>query len=144
MNGKFLILFSLDGNDYCFESPFFTVADVSWSLNLYPCLIQRSDIVDFCFTCKGKQDRNCSIEYYLGLKKCDGNIKQFASGILDKDTNISDTIDLIEKAKLIQLKTELVPENILTIICTMKLMTDSHSTQPTNDKINLLKLISKL
>lgn len=134
--------FSLERN--CLDSPDFTVADCVWYLTLCPKWKLKEGLVELSLQCLN--GREYSVEYYLGLKKCDGSVKQFVSGILGKDDDETDLISLIEKTELLQLKAELAPKDILTVVCTMKPMIESsHSTQPiVLDEVKPLQLISKL
>lgn len=132
--------FSLES---CLDSPDFTVADCVWYLTLYT-KWKLQEGLEFSLQCVS--NREYSVEYYLGLKKCDGSVKQFVSGILGKDDDETDLISLIEKTELLQLKAELAPKDILTVVCTMKpIIESSHSTQPiVLDEVKPLQLISKL
>lgn len=142
----------------CLASPTFSVTGVLWQLRLWPRSNVASEFIDMFLACepynKQKNEslppeahRKYSVEYYFGLKKCDDSVENLVSGTIEKDKYRNNPGEFIKKTQLQERKSELVPGNILTIVCTMKWVTEiSHSsTQPAAvlDKRKPLKLISK-
>lgn len=132
-------IFSHCKNGKHFESTPFTVAGIPWHFRMQP---NWKNSVALCLE-SPLDDREYSIEYYIGLKKRDGYVEQFISGIMETDDDVFLVTPLIKNKELLLRKTELAPRNILTVVCTMKIIGKVfHSAQPT--ALDEVKLISKL
>lgn len=133
----------------------FSVTDVLWHLRLWP----RTEQMYLYLACDAYQEnsnrnlasdahRECSVKYYLGLKRIDDRVKYLLSGTIQKNEARNSQGFFITNAQLLERKSELVPDNVLTIVCTMKWMThvSQITAQPAAilDKTKSLKLISKL
>lgn len=122
----------------------FSIAGFQWQINLfhYWCY----EFIDVCLSeYYNDVKRKYSVECYFGLKKCDGSVEQFASKILEiKDADTA-FMPFIKKLELIQRRSELVPCDVLTVVCTLKLMTESGNSSQLImlDEVKPLKLISK-
>ena len=136
---------SEDQNYIRYASPTFCFANVQWHLRIWPkgILPCSSEFVTLYLLRHVKQE--LSMEYNLGLKRCDSNVEQLVTGVLKQNSTCSDDILLIRKSDLMQRKSELLPCNIFTVTCTLKVInTNSHSSQPNLlDKTEPLKLIGK-
>lgn len=148
-----------EGKYLYFASPAFSVRGVLWHLRLWPKWNLSAEFMDLYLAHEAydinRSDGNLApgayreyiVEYYFGLKKCDENEERFVSGIITKSKCKSSIGKFIKKTQLLEQMSELVPGNILTIVCTMKWVAEvSHcSTQPTAvlEKTKPLKLISK-
>lgn len=128
----------------CYDSHAFSVADTSWYLRLYPYWNDRTEFVHLALF--NNITREYLVEYSCGLKTCDGSMEQLLNGILKGDEVRNKETNFIRKSQLVQRKSELVPGNVLTITCTVKLMTEmAHSSEKTTlDATRHLMLISKL
>lgn len=120
-----------DGKYLDYASPTFSVADASLCLKLWPNWNVRIEFVRLYL--RSHKKRKHTIEYYFGLKKIDGSMEHLLSGILEGHELCSDDNgNFIAKTELLKRKSELVPGNVLTIICTLKLKTvNSQSVPPT-------------
>lgn len=127
------------------KSPTFSIADTSWNLKLY--LNWNYSTYPFIqlFLWNEKR-REYLVEYYLGLKKCDGRVEQLLSGIFKEVAKRNEKVDFIMRSELMQRKSELVPGDVLTITCTVKLMTEPtySSEQTALDISRHSMLLSKL
>lgn len=133
-----------DQNNY--HSPAFSLVDCEWYLSVWPNGRSESEKFIELFL-RSKLLREYSVEYYFGLKKCYGNVEQSVSGVMKECEKCSPVVRLIEKAELLRRKSELMSGNVLTIMCTLKLVTQiCNSSQPTTilEETKPQKLISML
>lgn len=127
-------------------SPPFSVAGFVWRIDLSQ--VKGSPaFIEICLYESFNNDvkRDYPVECYFGLKKRDGSVEMLVSKILEIEDQNTDDICLIEKKELMRRKSEFVSGGALTIVCTLKLMTEiDNSTQPIIlDEVKSLKLISK-
>ena len=131
-----------DQTDYIYESPTFCTKDASWYLHLWP---WNSNHESMLINIWNDATVEYSLGYCFGLKKCDGTIEELVCGTMKKQSSCSNWESLIKKTELFRRKTELLPSDILIVICTMKWetalsqldeQTEFHRKKP-------LKLISK-
>ena len=112
----------------------FSFAGVLWHLKLWPefqgmfdemrLLLERENLVE------------CPIAYYLSLKRVDGNLEQISSGVLENDRGKTFYYP-IKRSELIRRKEELVPSGVLTVMCSLKLGANTHSTETfMSDKVH--------
>lgn len=123
----------------CFESP--TFFSFNGFLRLYP----RSELDSqyMRLFLKIKEQLEYPLAYNFSLKKSDGSEQQLVSGILERNNTNGDVGNLIKRSKILLRKSELAPQNAITIICILK-REITHSTQPTASDLTLpMKLISK-
>lgn len=124
-----------------YDSPSFFVIGVSWRLELFLKLALDFEFIRLFITTKVK--REYSVEYNLSLKKSDGSAQQLVSGILKDYDIMHDVGNVIKRSELLKQKSEVLHQDALTIICTLKREV-SYSTHPTgSDLIMPLKLNSK-
>ena len=123
---------------------FFGDVDTTYHMRCYPRWINDDKCVGLYLV------RNAAgefpVEYTFGLRRCDSSVLQLVNGIMAKAKTTSDKINLIKKTELLHRKSELAPGDTLTIICTLKYMSEmAHSTQNTLfEEARPSKLISKL
>lgn len=127
---------------FFYESPTFSVADTLWHMRLY----QNSKIEFTELALYSRIKRKILVEYNFGLKRSDGDIKHFGRGIFKIEEFSNHGHHKIDILELMQQKSELMPDNVLTITCTLKLMTEiTYSPEQTAlDPTRHLMLISKL
>lgn len=130
---------------YILNSPPFSVAGVLWRIDLTQ--IKRGSAfieIGLYESLNNDVKRHYPVECYFGLKKRDGSVEHLVSKILEIEDQGSD-IYLIKKEQLLRRKFKFVSGGVLTIVCTLKLMTEiGNSTQPIMlDEVKSLKLISK-
>lgn len=131
-----------DSTLFHYESPTFSINDISCFLRLYPKSARNCEFMRMYISTNVL--REYSSQYNISLKKLDGSVEQLLSGSLEKnekDATVCDMGDIIKRSELLQRKSELVPENALTIIITLK-REINHPTEPL-DKTMSLQLISK-
>lgn len=124
---------------FFYESPSFFMNDASCYLELYP----NSDETDFMrMFIYVDVKQKVSPEYNVSLKKLDGTIEHLVSGILIKIDKACFVMgDIIKRSQLLKRKSELAPDDVVTIICSFKReLTDC--TESSNKTVPL-KLISK-
>lgn len=124
-----------------YNSPTFTINDASCYLRLYPRSSRNCEFMRLFINCN--VNREYPPEYNINLKRLDGCMEYLVSGILEEkeQDKMCDIGDIIKRSKLQQRKSELAPQNVLTIICRLKRETN-HSTE-SSDKTMPPKLISK-
>lgn len=126
------------------DCPTFSFADTSWHLRLYPNWWNDHEFSQLVLY--NDTERDYLVEYNFGLRKCDGTMEHLLSGILKGDQLSSDQFNFVKKSELLWRKSELVPGDVLTVVCTVKLMTETtrSSEQTAIDATRHLMLISKL
>lgn len=125
----------------CYDSPTFIVCDVSWFLRLCPSL--GSNLDDLRVYIRTSEKREYSLKYNFSLKILDGSTEQLACGILEGNRTSSNTHYLIKRSEICRRKSDLIPEDILTLVCRLKYEI-THCTQPiASGKTKTPKFISK-
>lgn len=129
---------------FFYESPAFSVADTSWHLRLHQIPFDSLSFPQLFLYNNNKIKQEYLVEYFVGFKSYDGRIKHFGCGILKGD-QLHSNKHKIDTSELMQEKSKLVPDNVLTITCTLNLMTEiTHSPEQTAiDPTRHLMLISK-
>lgn len=126
-----------------YDCPNFPFADTSWHLRLYPNWNNSYEFTELELYKQMK--REYLVEYNFGFKKCDGSIEYLLSGILKGNKMSNDVVKFVKKSELLLRQPELVPGNVLTIVGTLKLMSEmtNSSEQTALDAPRHLTLISK-
>lgn len=123
------------------ESPTFSVAGMPFYFRLYP----RNPIHPEAAWCYLKSDttRDFHVEYNFGLKKLDSSVEQLQGGIIKGRETCGISTGYLYITDLLMRKSELVPDNVLTLTCTFKPenVQPIETTELENPKE--LKLISK-
>lgn len=128
-------------NDFNFyDSPTFCVTDVPFFLRLFPRTSSHPESATLYL--HSKMHREFSIKFNFGLKKLDGSMEQLKSGTMKGKEIYAQSRDIV-LSEVIQRKSELVPNDVLTVTCT--LMPDIVYSPETTELVKLkpLKLISK-
>lgn len=131
-------------DDACdgYDSPAFFINDISWFLRLFPRSTLNPEFMRLFIVADEKKDY--SVEYNVGLKKSDGSVQKLVSGIRKNSDLDSGVGNIIKRSELLQQKSELIYQNAISIICTLKYEI-AHSTQPgASDLTRPFTLISKL
>lgn len=126
---------------FCYDSPVFYINRIRSHFELFP--VSALDLKCMRLFITTYMQREYSLEYDLSLEKSDGGTQHLASGILKGNNTRCDVGNLIKMYKLLLRKSELVPKNVLTILCKFKPVIGCSTKRTASDSTVPLKIISK-
>lgn len=118
---NFLSLPEEDGKSY--TSPSFSFAGESWHLRIYPHGELENNSVAYVgvYLIRNMSVHPITLALFLGIKAVDGE-KEHEIQIIcvfDKENDGYGTSKLLKRSTLSQKKSEIVPSDVLTIVCTI-------------------------
>lgn len=110
-----------ENSDVKYSSPSFDFGGETWCMWIYPNTLKPKDTVGQvkCFLIKYKSNSSIMVTYKLGLKKRDGNMDEkcsYTSTFKEEETGYG-CKSIISKSELLERKSDLAPNNVVTIIC---------------------------
>lgn len=125
----------------CYESPPFSVAGVSFLMELYPRNYIHPD--DACLYLKSRMSRKFTVEYTFGLKRYDGTVKLLSSGTMKPNETCSLKPADLNVSLLDDRKWIIESGNAVTITCALNAKTPLSAEGSEFENTKGLKLRSK-